>query len=119
MRGLRSHPLRRRSEAPAGERSSDANRPLHVALVVLALFVGSLVVELFPFPEGEGNFRLPALEVELEWDQRQSLALHGTDHFPDLLPMKEKLPGSSRLVIEVARLFVRRYMQVEQKDLTV
>src|SRR5688572_12874838 len=107
MRGLHSHPLRRRSEAPAGERSSDANRPLHVALVVFPLFVGTLVVQLLSLAESEGNLRFPALEVQLERNQRQSLTLDGADHFPDLLPMKEELPGSSRLVIEVARLFIR------------
>src|SRR5207245_9341648 len=40
-------------------------------------------------------------------------------HLLDLLPVQVKLPGPSVLVIEVARLFVRRYMQVQQKNLTI
>src|SRR5207248_8709029 len=69
--------------------------------------------------EGEGDFRLAAAEVDLERNQRQALTLDGADHFADLLPVQEELPRPSGLVIEVARLFVRRYVQVEQKNLSI
>src|SRR5688500_10890404 len=79
-------------EAPVRVQSSGANRPLHVALVVAALFVGALVVELFPFAQRESDLCLSPLEVKLERNQRQSLPLDCTDHLPDLLPMQQKLP---------------------------
>src|SRR5688572_24481063 len=97
--------------APEQGRSSGANRPLHIPLVVAALFVGALVVELFPLSECESDLGFPASEIKLERNQRQALTLDGTDHFPDLLPMKQQLPRPGRLVVEVARLFIGRYVK--------
>src|SRR3954466_4577753 len=110
---------RPRSEERAPERSSGANRALHVALVVASFFVGALVEELFAFAEGKRDLGLSALEVELERYQRQTLTLDRADHLPDLLPVQQEFPRPRRLVIEVARLFVGRYVQVEQKYFSI
>src|SRR5438045_9703469 len=101
------------------ERSSRPYRPLHVALIVAALFVRSLVVELLALGEGEGDFGFAPLEVDLERNERQPLTLAGADHLADLLAMQQKLPRPRRLVIEVARLFVRRYVQIEQNNVSI
>src|SRR5882724_8527062 len=100
-------------------RSSRPYRALHVALVITPFLVGALVVQLFALAEGQRDLGLPALEVDLERNQRQTLTLHRTDHLADLLPVQEKLPRPRWLVIEVARLFVRRYVQIEQKNLSI
>src|SRR5437588_10953716 len=101
------------------ERSSRSNRALHVELIVAALFFRSLVVELLALARGEGDFRFAPLEVDLERNERQPLTLDGADHLADLLAMQQELPRPRRLVIEVARLFVRRYVKIEQKNLTI
>src|SRR6266550_2613737 len=119
MSGWVPKPRQRRSGVPARARSSGANRALHVALVVALFFVAALVVELFPLAQGKRYLRFSALEVQLERNERQSLALDRADHLPDLLSMQQELPGSGWLVIEVARLFIGRYVQVEQKNLTI
>src|SRR6185503_2435904 len=112
--------LRRcRSAAPAGARSSATYRALHVALVVAPFLVGALVVKLLTLAEGERDLRFPTLEVDLEREQRQTLTLHCADHLPDLLLVQEEFPSPRRLVIEVARLFIGRYVQIEQKDFSV
>src|SRR3954462_10302497 len=109
----------RQSAAQAGARSSGTHRALHVPLVVATLLVGALVVELFPFAEREGDLGFSTLEVDLEREQGQALTLDGADHLADLLLVQEELPRPCGLVIEVARLFIRRYVQIEQKDFSV
>ena len=101
------------------ERSSRPYRALHVVLIVAAFFIRSLVVELLALAEGEGDFGFAPLEVDLERNERQPLTLDGASHLADLFAMQQKLPRPRRLVIEVARLFVRRYVKIEQKNLTI
>src|SRR3954470_16237663 len=110
---------RRSAAAPGRARSSRAHRALHVSLVVAAFLVGALVVKLFALAECERDFRLAAAEIDLERNQRQSLTLDGSDHLADLLPVQQELARPRGLVIEVARLFVGRYVQIEQKNLSI
>src|SRR2546423_2344052 len=109
----------RPSGGRAAARSSRSYRALHVPLVIAALFVSAFVVELFALAERQRDLRLAPLEVDLQRDEGQALTLNRADHFANLLAVQQELSRAGGLVIEVARLFVRRYVQVEQKNLSV
>src|SRR6202162_1757990 len=112
-------PSPRRSGGRIAARSSGSYRALHVALVVAALFVSAFVVELFALAQRERDLGLAPLEVDLQRDEGQPLALNRADHLANLLSVQKELSRAGGLVIEVARLFVGRYVQVEQKNLSV
>src|SRR3954451_11355689 len=105
-----------RAKAPS---SSGAHRALHVPLVVALFLVSTLVVEFLTLAQCKRDLRLAALEVDLERQQRQSLTLDRADHLADLLFVQEEFSSPRGLVIEVARLFVGRYVQIQQKDFSV
>src|SRR5207248_4942760 len=75
--------------------------------------------QFFALAERERNLRFTPAEINLERNQGEPLTLHRADHLADLLPVQEELPRPRGLVIEVARLFVGRYVQVEQKNLSI
>ena len=106
-------------EKEAGRQSSRAHQPLHVALVVAALFVSTLVVQFLAAAQAEQDFRLAALEVQLDWNESQTLPLHRPDELSNLALVKQKLASASWLVVEIARLFVWRDVEIEQLYLSV
>src|SRR5689334_10263013 len=108
-----------RAEAQEKSRSSGSHCALHVTLIVAPFLIGALVEELLTLAESERNLRFAALEVELERDEGEALPFHRTDHLPDLFAVEQQLARARRLVIEVARLFVRRYVQVQQKNFSI
>ncbi len=55
----------------------------------------------------QGDLGVTAPEVELEWDQGQSLLLHGADHAVDLPPVEQKLAGAYGIMVVPVALLVR------------
>ena len=118
---LATHDGRRRGELKRdGEaRSSAAHHARHLPLGVARPLGVALVVQLLSLAERQRHLRHSVLEVELEGNQGQSLALDGPYQTTDFLAVEQQLAGPRGLVIRVTPAFVRRDVQVEQKGLAV
>ena len=74
---------------------------------------------LLPTHERETRLHAPALEVQIEWHERESLPFDRADEATDFTAVHEQLARAGGLVIEHIALPVRPDMQVEQEHLVV
>src|ERR1044072_238360 len=86
---------------------------------MLRPFGFTLVVKLFALAQCQRHLRLPLLEVQLQRDESQPLALHCSYETADFLAVKQQLSCPRRIVVDVPAALVRRDMQVQQEDLAV
>jgi len=103
----------------AGALSQRAGVPMVLAWAIATLFVGAFVVKFLALAQRERDLGLALPEVDLQGNKGQSLTLDRADHLANLLSVQQELSRAGRLVIEMARLFIGRYVQVEQKNLSV
>jgi hypothetical protein len=76
-------------------------------------------VQLLSLAECHRHLRNSTLEVHLERDQREPLALDGANQLADLLSVHEQLARARRLMVEAVPLLVRRDVQIEQEHFAV
>src|SRR5882672_5491063 len=99
--------------------STRANGARHLALGIAAARRFAFVVQLLSLPQRQCHFRHSPAEVKLEYHERESLPLDGSDETTDFLAMEQQLARSLRFVIRVTAALVRSDVHVDEENLTI
>lgn len=94
--------------------------PLDLASGFACLNGFSPVVQFFPLRQSELEFRAPPLvEIQTEWDERQSFLLRLAEQLVDFFLVQKQLPYPHWIVIHHVAVAVRADMAMMEKDLSI